>query len=99
MSVYKLVCPACGGKLRIRNSEGESPIFRSIYGQCMSIACGATFAGSQSWEYELSPSGLDKPRVQLPVAPSVTRMKALRESRAETDQLDLLDTLPEEAFA
>ena len=99
MSVYKLVCPACGGKLRIRNSEGESPIFRSIYGQCMNVACGATFAGSQSWEYELSPSGLDKPRVQLPVAPSVTRMKALRDSRAETDQLDLLADLPMEALA
>ncbi|MFJ3050876.1 ogr/Delta-like zinc finger family protein [Pseudomonas nitroreducens] len=99
MSVYKLVCPACGGKLRIRNSEGESPICRSIWGQCMNVACGATFAGSQSWDYELSPSGLDKPRVQLPVAPSVTRMKALREARAKSDQLDLLDTLPMEATA
>ncbi|MDF3935334.1 ogr/Delta-like zinc finger family protein [Pseudomonas citronellolis] len=99
MSVYKLVCPSCGGKLRIRNSEGESPIFRSIWGQCLNVACGATFAGSQSWDYELSPSGLDKPRIQLPVAPSVTRMKALRDCREKTDQLDLLDAMPMEATA
>jgi ssDNA-binding Zn-finger/Zn-ribbon topoisomerase 1 len=100
-TTYKLVCPACGGKMRIRNSEGQTPLFRSMYAQCLNIPCGATFSGSMSWDYQLSPSGLDKPRVVLPVAPAVARMRALRDNRERTDQLDLLDTLPEpeEAFA
>lgn len=93
MSVYKLVCPACGGKMRIRNSEGQTPIFRSMYSQCLNIPCSASFSGSLSWDYQLSASGLDKPRVVLPVAPSVERMKALRNLRDKTDQLDLLDDL------
>lgn len=93
MSVYKLVCPACGGRMRIRNSEGQTPVFRSMYAQCLNIPCGATYSGSLSWDYALSPSGLDKPRMVLPVAPAVQRMQALRDFRKKTDQLDLLDAM------
>lgn len=91
MSVYKLVCPACGGRMRIRNSEGQSLTFRSMYAQCLNLPCGATYSGSLSWDFELSPSGLDRPRVTLPVAPSAARTKALRDLREATDQLDMLD--------
>jgi len=95
MSVYKLACPACGGRMKIRNSVGQTPTFRTMYGQCQELVCGATFAGALSWEYELSPSGLDSSRVALPVAPSKARMKALQDLRVKTDQLDLLDEVEE----
>lgn len=88
---YKCLCPACGSRMRIRNSESQTPIFKTMYAQCTNFACGATFSGSLTWDYALSPSGLDKPRVALPLAPSVQRMQALRESQPKTDQLDLLD--------
>ncbi len=83
--------------MRIRNSESQTPTFKTMYAQCTSIACGATYSGSLTWDHELSPSGLDRPRVRLPVAPSVQRMQALRDSREKTDQLDMLDHMEPEA--
>lgn len=90
---YKALCPACGERMRIRNSESQTPIFKTMYGQCTNVACGATYTGSLTWDYALSPSGMDRPRVELPVAPSVQRMKALRDSRPKTNQLDLLEPM------
>jgi hypothetical protein len=77
--------------MRIRNSEGQTPVFRSMYAQCMHLPCGATFSGSLTWDYALSPSGMEKPLVVLPVAPAIQRMQARRDLREKTDQLDLLD--------
>ncbi len=83
--------------MRIRNSEAQTPVFKTMYAQCTSVACGATYTGSLSWDFALSPSGLDSPRVVLPLAPSVQRMQALRDSRPKTDQLDMLDHMEPEA--
>lgn len=89
---YKCLCPACGSRMRIRNSEAQTPIFKTMYAQCINVGCGATYTGSLTWDYTLSPSGMDKPRVVLPLAPSVLRIQALRESQTKTNQLDLLDS-------
>nr|WP_080940947.1 ogr/Delta-like zinc finger family protein [Stutzerimonas balearica] len=99
VSVYKLVCPACGERMRIRNSEGQTPTFRTIYGQCMNLACGLVLTGSMSWDYQINTSGMDKPRVVLPIAPSVAKMQALRDSRPASDQPDLFDQPLKEAHA
>lgn len=90
---YKALCPACGSRMRIRNSEAQTPTFKTMYAQCTNIACGATYTGSLTWDYALSPSGLDQPRVVLPIAPSLLRMKALQDNLPKTDQLDLLNAL------
>ena len=90
---YKCLCPACGSRMRIRNSESQTPIFKTMYAQCTNIACGATYTGSLTWDYALSPSGLDQPRVVLPIAPALLRMKALQDNLPKTDQLDLLNAL------
>ncbi|WP_093504970.1 ogr/Delta-like zinc finger family protein [Phytopseudomonas straminea] len=95
MSTYKLVCPACHGSMRIRTSVGQTPCFRSTYYQCQNVACGATFSGSVTIDYQLSPSGLAQPLMVLPVAPAVERMKALRDNAKATDQMDLLAALEE----
>jgi len=96
---YKCLCPACGHPMRIRSSEVQSPSVKAMYAQCTYLPCSASFSGSLSWDFEISPSGIDRPRVQLPVAPSVERMRAMRDNRLKTAQLDLLDTLPMEATA
>lgn len=93
MSVYKLVCPACLKPMRIRTSDGQTPCFRSIYYQCTDLVCGATFTGSMTIDFELSPSGIERPMVQLPVASAVERMRAMRNLRAPSAQPDLLDQL------
>ena len=90
---YKALCPACGSRMRIRNSEAQTPTFKTMYAQCTNIACGATYTGSLTWDYALSPSGLDQPRVVLPIAPALLRMKALQDNLPKTDQLDLLNAL------
>ena len=90
---YKALCPACGSRMRIRNSEAQTPTFKTMYAQCTNIACGATYTGALSWDYALSPSGLDQPRVVLPIAPASLRMKALQDSLPKTNQLDLLNAL------
>lgn len=93
MSTYKLVCPACAGPLRIRTSEGQTPCFRAIYFQCMNLICGATFNGSLSIDYTLSPSALEKPLTAVPIAPYIERQRAAQDLRKPTPQSDLLDHL------
>ena len=90
---YKALCPAGGSRMRIRNSEAQTPTFKTMYAQCTNIACGATYTGSLTWDYALSPSGLDQPRVVLPIAPALLRMKALQDNLPKTNQLDLLNAL------
>lgn len=89
---YKCLCPACGHRMRIRNSEAQTPTFKTMYAQCLNMTCGATYTGSLSWDYALSPSGIEQPRVALPLAPSAQRLQALRDHREKTNQLDLLET-------
>ena len=97
---YRVKCPACSSPMRIKDSKEQTPTFKTMYAQCLNIACGATYTGSLTWDHELSPSGLDRPRVRLPLAPSVARMQALRDSKPKTDQLDMLDHMePEVANA
>lgn len=81
--------------MRIRTSVGQTPCFRSTYYQCQNVACGATFSGSVTIDYQLSPSGLEQPLMVLPVAPAMERMKALRDNAKATDQMDLLAALEE----
>lgn len=90
---YKAICPACNSAMRIRNSEAQTPTFKTMYAQCTNLACGATYTGSLTWDYALSPSGLDRPRISLPIAPSVQRMQAFRDNQPKTNQLDLLDAV------
>tara|TARA_B100000749_G_scaffold112107_1_gene85569 strand:- start:7672 stop:7971 length:300 start_codon:yes stop_codon:yes gene_type:complete len=91
-STYNQVCPACRSKLRIRTSEGQTACFRTVYYECTNLICGAKFSGTQSIDYQLSPSGLEQPLIQLPVAPHMERMRALRFSQPAADQADLFDT-------
>ena len=97
MSTYKLVCPCCNSSMRIRTSEGQTPCFRSMYSECTNLLCGATFSGSLVWEYQLSPSGIDRPLTVLPMAPTKVRLLARRNLTANNDQPDLLDQLEMEA--
>ena len=80
MSVYKLVCPCCHSRMRIRSSEGQTPCFRSMYAQCKRAL--RRHLHRLSWDYQLSPSGLERPLLVLPMAPSKTRQLARRDLAA-----------------
>ncbi|WP_296250531.1 ogr/Delta-like zinc finger family protein [Pseudomonas sp. UBA4194] len=89
MSTYKLVCPHCGGSLRIRTSVGQHIFLRTAYLQCINEACGATYRGQFEITHEMSPSGMPNPTVQLPVAPVSLRRESMR--TGDEQQMDLLD--------
>ncbi|QEQ86086.1 transcriptional regulator [Pseudomonas sp. p99-361] len=98
-SAYKLVCPHCSSKMRIRTSEGTHIFLRIAYLQCVNEACGWSVRAEFEMTHEMSPSGMPNPSVRLPVAPVAIRRQAMK-SASQDKQPDLLDQLDmEEATA
>ena len=65
MSTYKMVCPHCLSRMRIRTSEGRHIFLRVAYLQCTSEACGWSVRAEFEMTHELSPSGMPNPAVHL----------------------------------
>ncbi|WP_081502550.1 ogr/Delta-like zinc finger family protein [Pseudomonas sp. GM84] len=78
MSTYKLVCPHCESRMRIRTSEGRHIFLRIAYLQCTNEACGWSVRAEFEMTHELSPSGMPNPQVHLPSACSELRNTALQ---------------------
>lgn len=91
MSTYKLVCPHCNQRMRIRTSEGTHIFLRVAYLQCTNEACGWSVRAQFEMTHEMSPSGMANPAVQLPVAPVVMRRQAMKSADDHPDLLDQLD--------
>ena len=94
MSTYKLVCPHCQGRMRIRTSEGAHIFLRIAYVQCTNEGCGWSVRAEFEMTHELSPSGVARPDVRLPAAPVAMRRAAMKSSTES--QLDLLGHLETE---
>jgi hypothetical protein len=90
MSTYKLVCPHCHGRMRIRTSEGTHIFLRVAYLQCANEACGWSVRAQFEMTHEMSPSGMANPAVTLPVADIALRRAAMK---GADDQPDLLDQM------
>ncbi|WP_087499957.1 ogr/Delta-like zinc finger family protein [Pseudomonas sp. SID14000] len=78
MSTYKLVCPHCHSRMRIRTSEGRHIFLRIAYLQCTTEACGWSVRAEFEMTHELSPSGMPNPEVYLPSANGDLRKAALQ---------------------
>ncbi|WP_263224582.1 Ogr/Delta-like zinc finger protein [Pseudomonas alabamensis] len=91
-SAYKLVCPHCSGRMRIRTREGTHIFLRIAYLQCVNEACGWFVRAEFEMTHEMSPGGMSNPSVRLPVAPVALRRQAMK-SASQDDQPDLLDQL------
>lgn len=89
MSTYRLVCPHCQSKMRIRTSDGKHIFLRVAYLQCTNEACGWSVRAQFEMTHEMSPSGMPNPTVCLPVAPAALRREAMR--NPHENQLDLLE--------
>ncbi|MFK0089967.1 ogr/Delta-like zinc finger family protein [Pseudomonas sp. NPDC090755] len=77
MSTYKLVCPHCKSRMRIRTSEGRHIFLRVAYLQCTTEACGWSVRAEFEMTHELSPSGMPDPAVHLPRAGGELRQAAM----------------------
>lgn len=87
MSTYKLVCPHCQSRMRIRTSEGTHIFLRIAYLQCTNEACGWSVRAEFEMTHEMSPSGMANPSVKLPLADVALRREAMTTNVA---QLELL---------
>jgi hypothetical protein len=90
---YRCLCPACGSPMRIRTSEVQTPVFKTMYGQCTNVACGGSYVGSLGWEFRLNTPGTERPLTDLPLAPAAMRHKIFRSQQPATRQLDMLDAI------
>lgn len=90
---YKLVCPHCQNRIRIRTSVGQHELMRTAYLQCTNEGCGFTAVGSFEITHEMSASGMPNPAIQLPVANSALRRAAMKTRAGEDSQTDLFDEL------
>ncbi|MGY2342348.1 ogr/Delta-like zinc finger family protein [Pseudomonas sp. SDO5532_S415] len=84
MSTYKMVCPHCLSKMRIRTSEGRHIFLRVAYLQCTSEACGWSVRAEFEMTHELSPSGMPNPSVRLPSASPDLRRDARPVAKSAT---------------
>ncbi|HCN46483.1 MAG TPA: transcriptional regulator [Pseudomonas sp.] len=88
MSTYKLVCPHCKSRMRIRTSEGRHIFLRVAYLQCTTEACGWSVRAEFEMTHELSPSGMPNPEVWLPRADNELRRAALPGPRGDMPAQD-----------
>lgn len=91
-STYKLVCPHCHSRMRIRTSEGQHIFLRIAYLQCTNEACSWSVRAEFQMTHEMAPSGMPNPLVLLPIANTSLRRAAMRkEHDAQLDMIDNLD--------
>lgn len=95
-STYKLVCPHCRSRVRIRTSEGVHIFLRVAFLQCTNEACSWSCRAQFEMTHELSPSSMPNPAAVLPSAPSAIRREAMRGS--DEEQLELLTEDEEESI-
>ncbi|SFB30198.1 ogr/Delta-like zinc finger family protein [Azotobacter beijerinckii] len=95
-STYKLVCPHCHGRMRIRTSEGQHIFLRIAYLQCTEENCSWSVRAEFQMTHELSPSGEPNPTVNLPRAPKALRQKSWRNPRNDEQQMDFIVELESE---
>ena len=63
---YNCKCPHCGSYFPVRSSYEESPILKRVYLQCSNFECGFSAQAFIEIRFELSPSGIPNPEINLP---------------------------------
>ena len=77
---HRIPCPHCGHNLRIRKSQGLTPVYREAVVECRNEACG--FRGKAGIEVTntLTPSDIPNPTVDLPYVPRMRRAMAAKKA-------------------
>ncbi|GLK62326.1 MULTISPECIES: ogr/Delta-like zinc finger family protein [Azotobacter] len=95
---YIKECPVCGSPVKIRNSARITLVTTEYVGSCQAAGCGAQIKGFFTWVAFVSPSGLPKHGLDLPVVPEEERLRLWRHhvKGCESRQIDLVDQLESE---
>ncbi|MDU7561416.1 MAG: ogr/Delta-like zinc finger family protein [Acinetobacter baumannii] len=67
---YGFTCPHCGSPFPVRTSYFENPILKRLFLQCKNIECSFSAQAFIEIKYELSPSGVPNPEINLPSSPA-----------------------------
>ena len=76
-SKHRMPCPHCDHNMRVRNSQGLTPVYREGVVECRNVACG--FRGKAGFQvlHTLTPSDIPNARVDLPFAPRLIQQMQL----------------------
>ena len=67
---YVIICPYCNSRASIRMSRQETPLIRELYLLCRNVDCGHGWKEQMSFVHTISPSGIDRPDLDLPKCPA-----------------------------
>ncbi|WP_136067118.1 ogr/Delta-like zinc finger family protein [Modicisalibacter radicis] len=76
---HRIPCPHCGENVRVRKSQGLTPVYREAILECRNEACGFRGKASIELTHTLTPSDMPNPTVELPLVP---RLRELAMSQA-----------------
>ena len=65
-----IICPVCNADGLIHGGEHETRLVKSLYVHCSNTDCGMTWRMQLSFEYVVSPTGIDGAGEDLPQAPA-----------------------------
>ncbi|MBB3141242.1 ogr/Delta-like zinc finger family protein [Halomonas organivorans] len=75
----RIPCPHCGTNMRIRKSQGLTPVYREAVFECRNENCGWRAKASIEFTHTIAPSDHPNPTVRLPLVP---RLRELALSQA-----------------
>ena len=70
-SKHRIPCPHCDQNLRIRKSQGLTPLYREAIAECRNDDCGFRAKARIELCNTLTPSDMPNPAIDLPFAPSL----------------------------
>jgi hypothetical protein len=71
--LYGMACPHCGGRTRIRSSEGITPTYRNALLECLDADCGWRGKLDIVITTTITPSLQPDPRIRVPLSPAVAK--------------------------
>lgn len=91
-----ITCPICASDCFIRDSDNATSQVKDLWVQCSDLQCGASFKWQMQLVYQIAPSGIDRPGLDLPQAPDWVkrRLETLRNSD-DPNQTNIFDCLDE----
>lgn len=71
---HRIPCPHCGENVRIRKSQGLTPLYREAIFECRNDGCGWRGKASIEITHTIAPSDIPNPTVTLPFVPRLREM-------------------------
>ncbi|MCT8469426.1 ogr/Delta-like zinc finger family protein [Chromohalobacter canadensis] len=71
---HRIPCPHCSENLRVRKSQGLTPLYREAIFECRNEDCGWRGKASIEITHTIAPSDIPNPTVALPFVPRLREL-------------------------